>query len=336
MSNPLVENIIEKLENFKYNYLIRSLENYTEQLAAATAATAATTTPATTTPATTTPATTTAATTTAATAAVAATPKVSLIPPAPATPATSTEEEVKKSSEEAKKFENNMMDSLKWVFIGIALFIVLLIILGFVYWFMFGDVNTTHNSEVNDINPNGATGAPGVDGAAGAAGATGVAEDVDAEIPADIPIDASADNADNVDNANMFSFLSSSFSNKEPVIEENTMSNSIQQNIPNVPVDVSAPIIPEAVVEPVVIPASAASASAASAASAPPTVELPAAASAASAASAPPTVELPAAPSPVVELPVSIMGEPSVPKNTGGVENKVDIDKRGGYTVYTY
>jgi hypothetical protein len=59
------------------------------------------------------------------------------------------------------------MDSLKWVFIGIAIFIFLLIILSVVYWFMFGSsnnastVNSTENTvrdddmnRMNDINGN--------------------------------------------------------------------------------------------------------------------------------------------------------------------------------------
>ena len=325
MSNPLVENIINKLEVFKFNSLIENLEKYTEQLAATPAATPATPAATPATPAT--PA------VPPATPATPATPvATSIIPAGPAAPAVPTTEEVKKTSEEARKFENNMMDSLKWVFIGIALFIVLLIILGFVYWFMFGDANTTHNSEVNDINPNGTAGVDGVGVAAGAAGAAGA----DAEIPAEIPADASVDNADN---ANMFSFLSSSFSNREPIteanIEENTMSNSIQQEIPYVSTDVSPPIIAEPAVEsstPSTLPPAS---QAALESPTPP----PAASQAAVESPTPPPaspVESPAASQAVTELPVSIMGESSVPKNTEGIENKVNVDKRGGYTVYTY
>jgi hypothetical protein len=54
------------------------------------------------------------------------------------------------------------MDSLKWVFIGIAIFIFLLIILSVVYWFMFGSSNastvsntenTVRDDDMNRMNP---------------------------------------------------------------------------------------------------------------------------------------------------------------------------------------
>ncbi len=58
------------------------------------------------------------------------------------------EEEIKKPvEEEVKKFENNIMDSLKWVFISLGIFIFIIIVLSLIYWF-------TYNPNNNDQNIN--------------------------------------------------------------------------------------------------------------------------------------------------------------------------------------
>jgi hypothetical protein len=111
-------NIIDKLELIKHYHLINVLEKYTEQVAATTAPVVATAATATTAPV---------VATAATTAPTATQPPV---PPVPVPP-----EEAKKPPAE---FESNMMDSLKWVFIGIAIFVFILIILSVVYWLMFG------------------------------------------------------------------------------------------------------------------------------------------------------------------------------------------------------
>ena len=111
-----LQDTIKSLENIKKKYIIEKLEHFSEQLAETTAKTAATTTSET------------AATTT---------PKKKDTP----------QEEVKTLPVgDAKKFEKNIMDSLKWVFIGIGLFVLLLFILGIVYWLMSG------NSEEKNLN----------------------------------------------------------------------------------------------------------------------------------------------------------------------------------------
>jgi cobalamin biosynthesis Mg chelatase CobN len=141
---------IKKLEYIKQNYIIDKLEKFTEQLAAtstqstpSTSSTSATTatpaTPTTTaTPATTTTTATTATTTTTAT---------------PATPKKSEEEKKPDPiAGDAKKFEKNIMDTLKWVFIGIGIFVLLLIILGIIYWLMFGSNKEDIIEEQNIYN----------------------------------------------------------------------------------------------------------------------------------------------------------------------------------------
>ena len=143
---------IISLEDIKKKYIIKKLEHFTEQLAATT--TAATTAAATTTAATTTAATTTAATTAAATTAAATTTA--------ATTATDTTTPPKKEDDKtlpvgtAKKFEKNIMDSLKWVFIGIGIFVLLLFIFGIIYWLMSGNREeqnlNTINEEINYEN----------------------------------------------------------------------------------------------------------------------------------------------------------------------------------------
>jgi len=52
------------------------------------------------------------------------------------------------------EFENNMMDSLKWVFIGIAIFVFLLIILSVVYWLMFGGGSNNASTVPTDATAN--------------------------------------------------------------------------------------------------------------------------------------------------------------------------------------
>jgi len=153
-------NIIDKLELIKHYHLINVLEKYTEQVAATTATTAttatapvvATATTATTATAATAPVVATATTATAATAATApvvATATTATQPPVPPV-AKPPVPPVPVPSEEAKKppveFENNMMDSLKWVFIGIAIFVFILIILSVVYWLMFGGGSNSNNA----------------------------------------------------------------------------------------------------------------------------------------------------------------------------------------------
>jgi hypothetical protein len=132
-------NIIDKLELIKHYHLINVLEKYTEQVAATATATAPTA-PVVATTATAAPVVATAATApvvaTAATAPVV--PPVPPVPPVPVPP-----EEAKKPPAE---FESNMMDSLKWVFIGIAIFVFILIILSVVYWLMFGGGSNSNNA----------------------------------------------------------------------------------------------------------------------------------------------------------------------------------------------
>jgi hypothetical protein len=130
-----IEDVINKLEFILHKKSIKTLEKYTQQVAATAATT--TTPPVTTTPPTTTPPTTTPPTTT---------PPVTT--PPVTTPTTPPKEEDKKPSEEATKFENNLMDTLKWVFIGIAIFVVIILILGIVYWFIFG--SSTSTTETTD------------------------------------------------------------------------------------------------------------------------------------------------------------------------------------------
>jgi len=125
-----IEDVINKLEFILHKKSIKTLEKYTQQVAATAATT--TTPPPTTTPPTTTPPTTTPPVTT----------------PPVTTPTTPPKEEDKKPSEEATKFENNLMDTLKWVFIGIAIFVVIILILGIVYWFIFG--SSTSTTETTD------------------------------------------------------------------------------------------------------------------------------------------------------------------------------------------
>ena len=55
------------------------------------------------------------------------------------------EEDKKKT--DANKFENNMMDTLKWVFIGIGIFSFIIIVLSLIYWFMFSG-NNEGNKEI--------------------------------------------------------------------------------------------------------------------------------------------------------------------------------------------
>ena len=111
-----LQDTIKSLENIKKKYIIEKLEHFSEQLAETTAKTAATTT--------------------AETAATTTSKKKD-------TP----QEEVKTLPVgDAKKFEKNIMDSLKWVFIGIGLFVLLLFILGIIYWLMSG------NSEEKNLN----------------------------------------------------------------------------------------------------------------------------------------------------------------------------------------
>jgi flagellar basal body-associated protein FliL len=185
--------VIDKLELIKHKYLINKLEKYTEQVAAATTP-VATTTPLAPPP-----------------APPATTPPAPSTPPAP--PAKPVEE-AKKPSEEAVKFENNMMDTLKWVFIGIAIFVVILIILGVVYWFMFGSSSSTTSSSENVVDENGNI----VDGAEGAnaeANADAINNQQDPNDPyayneAPVSQDPYSDNLDNnVSNASSTSMFSS-------------------------------------------------------------------------------------------------------------------------------
>ena len=67
-------------------------------------------------------------------------------------------EEIKKSddsknpAEEVKKFENNIMDSLKWVFISIGIFIFLIFVISLIYWFMYSGNNEQIINEPDNIN----------------------------------------------------------------------------------------------------------------------------------------------------------------------------------------
>jgi len=142
---------IKKLENIKQKYIIEKLENFTVQLAA-TNSVSTTATPATTSNTSTTSTT---STTTTATPATPATPATAT-PTAPIKP----EEDKKPPPDvgDAKKFEKNIMDSLKWVFIGIGIFVLLLIILGIIYWLMFGsnkedNIDTIEEQNIYNIPP---------------------------------------------------------------------------------------------------------------------------------------------------------------------------------------
>ena len=160
-----IKKVIDKLELIKHLHLINMLEKYTEQFTNTTPPATtppATTPPATTPPATTPPATTPPATTPPATTPPATTPPATTppatTPPATTPPATTppatTPPATTKPVDETKKtteFENNLMDSLKWVFIGIAIFIFLLIILSVVYWFMFGSSTSNVSSTENTV-----------------------------------------------------------------------------------------------------------------------------------------------------------------------------------------
>ena len=137
---------IISLEDIKKKYIIKKLENFTEQLAA-----------------TTTSATTAAATTAAATTATPPSTTSTTSPPAttsttspPATTPPKKEDDKTLPVGTAKKFEKNIMDSLKWVFIGIGIFVLLLFIFGIIYWLMSGnrdDQNlNTMNEEINYEN----------------------------------------------------------------------------------------------------------------------------------------------------------------------------------------
>lgn len=224
--------VIDKLELIKHYHLINVVEKYTQQVASAT------TPPATTPP--------------AATAATppAATPPVATPPATPVPPA----EEAKKPPTE---FENNMMDSLKWVFIGIAIFVFLLIILGVVYWLMFGSSNS--NSSSNPENAVREDGENGVNGINGVNGMNENGENGDNGViynpppPENYQEPSREDNGgivdvEDVDNkeSSMFSSLSSfsPFSgSKEPVVEPIVEPILINEN-------------PEPPTSPVVIPVS--------------------------------------------------------------------------------
>jgi len=150
-----IEDVINKLEFILHKKSIKTLEKYTQQVAATAATTTTppvTTTPPTTTPPVTTPPVTTPPVTTPpVTTPPVTTPPVTTPPvttPPVTTPTTPPKEEDKKPSEEATKFENNLMDTLKWVFIGIAIFVVIIVILGIVYWFIFG--SSTSTTETTD------------------------------------------------------------------------------------------------------------------------------------------------------------------------------------------
>ena len=123
---------IISLEDIKKKYIIKKLENFTEQLAA----------------------TTTSATTAAATTATPPSTTSTTSPPATTPPKKEDDKTLPVGT--AKKFEKNIMDSLKWVFIGIGIFVLLLFIFGIIYWLMSGnrdDQNlNTMNEEINYEN----------------------------------------------------------------------------------------------------------------------------------------------------------------------------------------
>jgi hypothetical protein len=240
--------VIDKLELIKHKYLINKLEKYTQQVAAATTTPLAPplAPPPAPPPATTPP----------------TPPATTPTPPTPSTPPAKPVEEAKKPSEEAVKFENNMMDTLKWVFIGIAIFVVILIILGVVYWFMFGSSSSTTSSSENVVDENGNI----VDGAEGANAEANAYANADANADAinnqqdpndpyaynEAPVsqDPYSDNLDNnASSTSMFSSLipsSSSFSRNDAVSTEAPV---VVPEVPEAPV-----VVPEAPEVPVVVP----------------------------------------------------------------------------------
>ena len=146
---------IISLEDIKKKYIIKKLENFTEQLAATT--TSATTAAATTAAATTaTPPSTTSTTSPPATTSTTSPPATTSTTSPPATTPPKKEDDKTLPVGTAKKFEKNIMDSLKWVFIGIGIFVLLLFIFGIIYWLMSGnrdDQNlNTMNEEINYEN----------------------------------------------------------------------------------------------------------------------------------------------------------------------------------------
>ena len=261
-----VKKIIDKLELIKHLHLINMLEIYTEQFenSATTTPPPATTTPppatTTTPPATTTtpPATTTTppATTTTPPATTTTPPATTTTPPAttttpPATtttpPATTTTPPVKPVEETKKttEFENNLMDSLKWVFIGIAIFVFILIILSVVYWLMFGSSNTTTSNTENTIREDDMNGMNG--------DVNGMNGEINPypEVP-----------ESNIDNkeTSIFSFSSpmSQFSNKvnEPIVEpiaepivEPIAEPTVEPTVEPIPVVNPVSIVPIKVIE---------------------------------------------------------------------------------------
>ena len=99
--------IIKKLENIKHNYLIYALEKYTGQITADDIK------------------------------------KRELERQAQDELA---KPEVKKPVEEVKKFENNIMDSLKWVFISMGILIFLIFVGSLIYWGMYGSNYNEENT----------------------------------------------------------------------------------------------------------------------------------------------------------------------------------------------
>ena len=227
-------NVIDKLELIKHYHLINVLEKYTEQVAATTAATSATTA-----------ATTVATPPATATTATATPPSLTPAPPAPPAPPvpvpTKPEEEVKKAAE----FENNMMDSLKWVFIAIAIFVFILIILGVVYWLMFGSSSSTTSSNENTIREDDVNGMNGMN------------DDMNNYNPPPEPyqepsLNEPTDVAADVDNnTSMFSSLSA----MSPFSSSSRSHSSVSEPMPEQPVviqePVSMPVITEPVPEPI-------------------------------------------------------------------------------------
>ena len=222
-------NVIDKLELIKHYHLINVLEKYTEQVAATTA----TATPPVATP----PA-------TVATTATATPPSLTPAPPAPPVPVpTKPEEEVKKSAE----FENNMMDSLKWVFIAIAIFVFILIILGVVYWLMFGSSSSNTSSNENTIREDD------VNGMNGTNDENGMNDEMNNYNPPPEPyqepsLNEPADVADVDNNTSMFSSISamSPFSSSSH--------SRISEPMPEQPVVIQEPVIAEPVLVPEPVP----------------------------------------------------------------------------------
>jgi len=154
-----------------------------------------------------------------------------------------------------------MMDTLKWVFIGIAIFVVILIILGVVYWFMFGSSSSTTSSTENVVDENGniVDGAEGANAEANAdANADAINNQQDPNDPYaynDAPVsqDPYSDNLDNnASSTSMFSSLipsSSSFSRNDAVSPEVPVVPVVVPEAPEVPV-----VVPEAPEVPVVVP----------------------------------------------------------------------------------